>query len=320
MTDLTAQLNALEFLSLRLHLRADETLTLPAYKGSTLRGAFGTMFKDMVCIVEHRNCNQCLLRASCAYPYIFETPVPATATRMRRYPVAPHPFVILPTLEDKRYYRAGDSLCFDLTLIGRGMDYLPYFVYTFAQFSERGGLGRGRGRCTLTSVQWRSPSGQWLPLYDEADQVLHNNYEPTTVTSLDHGGPTNDTLTLSFLTPTRLMYTGRLVSDLHFHILCRTLLRRLSNLMYFHCSTELRADFRDLIAEATQVTTTANHLQWHDWQRYSSRQQRHVKAGGLVGQITFQGPWQPFSSLLRLGSIVHVGKGTSFGLGKYHIV
>lgn len=42
--------------------------------------------------------------------------------------------------------------------------------------------------------------------------------------------------------------------------------------------------------------------------------------GDSVGRITLAGPLAPWLPLLRLGELVHVGKGTSFGLGKYRIV
>ena len=92
-------LNAFSFLPVRLLLRALTPLYLPAYKGSTLRGAFGYAFKETVCVVEHRDCARCLLRTRCAYPYVFDTPVPEGSTRMRKYPQAPHPFVLLPPLD-----------------------------------------------------------------------------------------------------------------------------------------------------------------------------------------------------------------------------
>ena len=137
MASLQQALHVLSFLSLRLVLKATTSLEMPPFKGSTFRGAFGHAFKETVCVVEHRDCGHCLLRMRCAYPYIFDTPVPEGATRMRKYPQAPHPFVLLPPLETKTRYEPGDSLAFDLTLIGRGSDFLPYFLYTFEQLGAR---------------------------------------------------------------------------------------------------------------------------------------------------------------------------------------
>jgi len=97
----------------------------------------------------------------------------------------------------------------------------------------------------------------------------------------------------------------------------RVLLRRLSNLAYFHCGTELNLDFRGLIAAAEQIETVTSDLRWYDWERYSARQDVRMKLGGFVGRVTYRGDLQPFLPLLRLGEVVHIGKGTSFGLGKY---
>ena len=91
----------LKLLPLRFTLRAQTTLQLPRYKGSSLRGGFGTAFKRTVCVVEHRDCDRCLLRTTCAYPYVFDTPVSHDATRLRKYVAAPHPFVLVPLLSRK---------------------------------------------------------------------------------------------------------------------------------------------------------------------------------------------------------------------------
>jgi hypothetical protein len=124
---------------------------------------------------------------------------------------------------------------------------------------------------------------------------------------------------LHFITPTRLVYAEALTSTPDFHVLIRTLLRRLSNLAYFHCGAALDLDFRGLIAAAEQVETVESELRWCDWERYSARQDTRMKLGGFVGRVTYRGDLQPFLPLLQLGEIVHVGKGTSFGLGKYGI-
>ena len=127
---------------------------------------------------------RCLLRTRWAYPYIFDTPVPEGATRMRKYPKALHPFVLLPPLETKTRYEPSHSLVFDLTLIGRGSDFLPYFLYTFEQLGARRGIGRGRGRFAVESALWLGPEGREVPIYRGDDKVLHSGFHPVTVRDL----------------------------------------------------------------------------------------------------------------------------------------
>jgi CRISPR-associated endoribonuclease Cas6 len=240
---------------------------------------------------------------------------------MRKYTVAPHPFVLLPPLGRKSIYQAGETLTFGCTLIGRGIDYLPYFIYTFERLGARHGLGKGRGRFTVEDVRWLPPGGEPTVIYQGADQTLHSTFHPLHVQDLAQAAaPASlQTLTLRFLTPIRLVYGGSLTETPEFHVLMRVLLRRLSNLAYFHCGAELQLDFRGLIAAAEQVQIAASHLWWYDWERYSTRQDTRMKLGGVLGQVTYTGDVLPFLPLLQLGAYVHVGKGTSFGLGKYVI-
>ena len=41
--------------------------------------------------------------------------------------------------------------------------------------------------------------------------------------------------------------------------------------------------------------------------------------GGVPSLVTYREDWHPFLPLLRLGEAVPIGKGTSFGLGKYEM-
>lgn len=62
-----------------------------------------------------------------------------------------------------------------------------------------------------------------------------------------------------------------------------------------------------------------SELHWQHPERYSSRQQSRIKLGGFVGKMSFGGDLGRFMPLLKLGEYLQVGKGTSFGLGKYKI-
>lgn len=303
-------------------LRALENISLPAYKGSTLRGGFGHAFKKVVCVNRERVCNTCLLKEKCVYSYVFETPPPSDAQKMRKYPYAPHPFVITPPLEEKRQYREGEILCFELTLIGKSTDFLPYFIYTFDELGQIG-IGRGRGKYKLEELRTSINKNGGETIYSSADKILRQNVQPMGLNEiLPHFSrlSASNILTFRFITPTRLKFDGKLSETLEFHILLRNLLRRLSLISYFHCGEELDLDYKSLIEESLDIRVKTSNLRWVDWERYSNRQDTKMMMGGFTGAITFEGEFEPFLPFLLLGEYVHIGKGTSFGLGKYQIM
>jgi CRISPR-associated endoribonuclease Cas6 len=314
-------LHNFRFARFHFFLRALENIGLPAYKGSTLRGGFGHAFKKVVCINREKTCESCLLKEKCAYSYIFETPPPPNTSKMRKYPYAPHPFVITPPLEEKREYRQGETLCFELTLIGKSIDFLPYFIYTFDELGQIG-IGKGKGRYKLEELRTSMNRNGGEMIYSSADKILRQNVQSVGLNEiLPHfsRASSSDFLTINFITPTRLKFDGRLSEALEFHILFRNMLRRISLLSYFHCEEELDLDYRGLIEESLNVRVKKSNLHWFDWERYSNRQETRMMMGGFTGQVTFEGETEPFLPFLLLGEYIHVGKGTSFGLGKYQI-
>ena len=428
----------------------ETSLALPAYKGSTLRGGFGHAFRRVVCVFKDRDCADCLLKEKCVYCWTFETPIPENAEILRKYTAAPHPFILEPPEDNRTNYEPGETLSFGLILIGRAVDYLAYFIYTFEELG-RIGIGKNRGKYHLVEVAEGEPHGPCLPMavgptsppltkgdsggfshaalnttvlpnlpsppnegegQGEGDvdvdvaqpppAVSGSNPQPATRNSepmsqsgtqelrkpnahplgvqirnpqcaIRNGkdpqlatrnprfvvdpqpatrnsqpgtriiyngltkklaagngvvhwpeiivGPPPSQIRISFLTPTRLKYEGGFVSeDLEFHILFRNLLRRISLLSYFHCGHRLDdTGFRDLIEQARNIKTINQKLSWHDWERYSNRQETKMKMGGLIGEITYEGDFTLFWPYIRLGEYVHVGKGSSFGLGRYSI-
>jgi len=134
--------------------------------------------------------------------------------------------------------------------------------------------------------------------------------------------PAPPRLTLEFVTPLRVKRGEHLVRPerFEFHDLFRNLLRRVSLLGYFHSGQELEADFRGLTQAARACPVLARDLHWREWTRYSSRQRTTLEMGGLVGSITLDGvAMGPFWPYLWLGQWTHAGKGTSMGLGRYHL-
>ncbi len=306
-------LRDLYFAKFTLTIIAKDYLSLPLYKGSTFRGGFGNTFKRIVCIGRNKDCETCLLKNRCIYIYIFETPPPVDTAIMRKYKTAPHPFVIEPSEDTKTVFEPGEKLSFGLLLIGRAMDSIPYFIYTFEELGNSG-IGKGRGRYILEDVSVAGDNPE--SVYSVSDKKLKGAIQPQRIP--EHGGRNGNLLTIFFLTPTRIVYEERLTEKPEFHILIRNLLRRIAHLSYFHCGGDPSGfDFIGVIDRAMKISVKEKNLQWYDWERYSARQDARMKLGGFVGDVTFEGDMGEFIPYLRAGEAVHVGKGTSFGLGRY---
>lgn len=312
-------LNKFQLTQYKLTLVAKENLHLPEYSGSTLRGGFGNTFRKIVCVNRDNECNTCLLRTKCIYSYIFETSPPTDTDKLRKYKDIPRPFIIEPPLEPKQTYIQGDTVEFNLILIGKAIDYLPYFIFTFKELGKIG-IGRGRGKYELIRLSAIKENIE-QEIYSSTTDLIKNIDERLTMIDIlnevNHYG--TDELTLKFITPIRLKHNDRYVLVPEFHILIRGLLSRISSLAYFHCEEELNVDYHSLIEDAMEVKIKERHTGWYDWERYSSRQDTRMQLGGIVGNITYSGNLSPFLPFLILGKYVHVGKGATFGLGKYEI-
>lgn len=310
------------FAKFKFTIKAAEEMALPAYKGAVFRGGFGYAFKKIVCIQRtKKECTECLLHRRCVYSYIFETSPPEDTKVLRLYRTIPHPFVIEPPLSGDRIVKQNDTLAFNLVLIGRAVDYLPYFILTFTELGKQG-IGKNRSKFILEKIEALDINGEGKSVYTCEDGVFQNDYPLLEASRLNQAESNNgkSQIEVKFLTPFRVRFDGKITDDIEFHVIFRNLLRRVSSLLYFHCGREMECDYKAYIEEAGKIKTLSNDLQWFDWERYSTRQKQKMTLGGVLGTAKYEGNLRPFMQILKLGEHIHLGKGTSFGLGKYEIL
>jgi hypothetical protein len=297
----------------RFFCRLVEPALLPPYKGSTFRGAFGGALKKVVCAVREVDCGLCMLRPRCLYAKTFELG-DGPAEENVRIAAPPHPYVIEPPLTDETKFAAGECFDFTLLLFGETNDYLPYFVYAFENMGETGigkRLGEHRSRFVLTDVHENGAS-----IYDCGNRKLQIAGGKTALTVEPYQGAVADgTLTVRLVTALRLKSDSRLQAELPFHLLVRSMLRRISTLFESHGSGEPMLDYKGLVFRAKEVETVASRLRWTDWERYSNRQEKTMLMGGIQGTVTYRGALSEYLPLLDLCRELHIGKQTSFGLG-----
>lgn len=287
---------------------------LPPYKGSTFRGAFGGALKKVVCAVRHKDCSTCPLAKRCVYAATFETEARSGDPR-GLLAAPPHPYVIEPPITRQTHFSQGESFDFSLILFGDANQNLPYFIYAFEQMGERGvgkKIGDTRARLRVTGVRMGDR---------DIFNVERRSLDPAPVPQLaipelsESGDMMSVTIRLE--TPLRLKQENRLQASLPFHVIARAMLRRVSSLYAAYGDGEPPFDYKGLVERASLVETASSQLRWHDWERYSHRQDQAMLMGGMLGTVTYRGKLNEYLPLFDLCREFHIGKQTSFGLGKF---
>ncbi len=312
MNSVTLERPVLPVYQYQLLFKVEEPVRLPAFSGSAWRGAFGHALKKTTCVVRDTACNECMLKTSCAYSYIFETPPPETAEKMRKYNTSPHPFALqFPIQQDAK----SNIYQLNMMVYGHGQRFFPYIAHAMRK-AGNDGLGNSRQIFKLESIKQITA--------DEKDHIVYQDeklHAQLTDCIIDIPSMPNS-INIKIHTPIRIKQKGHNLDSeqFNFSALFSNLLRRISMLTYFHTDNPLETDFAGLTQRAKQINFTRKNLQWYDWKRYSSRQKTQMNMGGVIGtlQLDSEG-MEDFWPYLWLGQWTHAGKATSMGLGHYTI-
>jgi hypothetical protein len=292
----------------------NDDLRLPEFSGSLLRGQFGASLRHIACMTGAPRCPGCPLYRTCPYPAIFETPAPASHA-LQRFSQVPNPYVIEPPPLGQRRVSAGETLAFDVVLVGRALGQLPLIAYAFQRAFERGiGRLRAKGRIEDISIE---PGGTPESIWDSGRSCIRPHEQTLPVPQL----PDISAITLKIATPLRLQNQGHPVSPdrLRPRTLFTALLRRASLLFELHAGMPPVGADASRLAAAAERLTDERRLEWKDWTRFSSRQEREMTLGGVVGEWTLTGELGELLPWFWLGQWLHVGKNTTMGMGRYSL-
>lgn len=316
----TPLLPALSSLRSRISFRLLSDTTLPPYKGALLRGGFGFAFQrsscPQVCWGRSEECN---VVAACPFRQIFEPPRPHGLEQLHDLKDAPRPFVIEPPLDGRRHYKAGDVLEFHLVLIGRGVDFLPYFIFGFEQLG-RMGLGQQRAQARLERVEALEP-------HQPVGRVIYRDGEVLSQVALpllpllalhERVSPEPADLRLTLHTPLRLKARGDYIRQIDLAAIVRAACWRIDALTTYYGDVPWGADYRPLVALAAEVPISGATARWEDWERTSTRgpAPRTMNLGGIIGEALLHQVPPAIQAALLAAGVVHVGKACVFGHGQ----
>jgi len=316
----------LPILRARVTMRLLEDTSLPAAKGAMLRGGFGYAFQRSSCPQPcWGHSDTCAVAALCPYRWVFETRHPPGIQQLHDLQDIPRPFVIEPPHDDRTRYAAGDALEFGLVLIGRGIDHLPYFLFSFEQLG-RMGLGRQNARARLERVEalesWQ-PTGSVI--YQDGRVVADATNDLPTLTALAitaRAAALPDNLRITLSTPLRVKARGVFIETIDLPAIVQAVCWRLNALATFHGGGSWPINHHALAQQARGVAVERIEARWVDWERTSTRtpEPRSMKLGGIIGGAVLRGVLPELRAVLLAGTFVHVGKACVFGHGAYTLV
>lgn len=285
-----------DLLTLRLRFQTLAPQLLPPLPTNALRGALGHALRALACRQRPNTpCNGCLHARGCGYPLLFEPPGRPDAG-LGVTDRAPPPLVLAP---ESRVLGGppipladGDSLTVRVTLVGR--------------------LAAAYEDLAIAALRKGAESGVGISPADKRSKVPLHLASVERVPSLDL--PIPSAAELTFVSPVRLHADGKIRGLIEAPQFLAALLRRTDTLTRLY-GTE---PFDNLSApDGLRFRSRDTHV--ISVNRYSSRQERRMELPGVLGTFILNGDLASIWPSLLFGERVQIGKGTSFGFGRYRL-
>lgn len=296
----------------RFTFEVGDSMLLPTYAGSTIRGVFGHALRKTACMTKMSECGSCPLRMSCPYTTIFDVQEDSRLGKGQAQN-PPAPYIIEAPEDKKRHYDIGDALSFNVVLFGIARQHLALIIYTLQQAFSRG-VGPGKAKASLSQVDVQTDDG-WQTIYTVESPKIQEHKNTITLPSCYA-----ESYCLQIKTPMRIQVAGEGLGIYRVNprALLLQLLRRVETISLLYLNHSLKLD-KEVIDQLESVQSEAQ-LSWQDWKRYSNRQQQEMSLGGIIGEWTLQHIPPAFAQLLYIGQWLHIGKQTVFGHGRYELV
>ena len=216
----------------------------------------------------------------------------------------------------EEYFCTGDLLEFNFLLFGDSIVYFNQYLQAFHSLGIQG-IGNSRLRFRILRVT-NSRRGLLLEggaFYKDNFKIGNvGDYVRYRLRDLDRG----KNVLLAFRSPLTLKYRGIYQNSLEPLPLLAAAERRLYILNCYEGKKE-GENFRRIDVESHLPEKLDERVHLERVKRYSSTQNAKVVFTGIRGSCLLSGADRTALALLAAGELVHIGKNTSFGFGRYRL-
>ncbi|MBT1071460.1 CRISPR system precrRNA processing endoribonuclease RAMP protein Cas6 [Pelotalea chapellei] len=269
---------------------------------------FSSTCRDIVCRWPVRDCHECSTRHDCTWHRVFGQELTVDPEALKRHQKPPLPFVF--TFENPAIASDNPGLVtVRLIVIGKAILCLEMLLKGFSILLEK---QTKHIKCEVGEV---ASVGYHEDAHALGEGCCINFPENLTILStaglIEKWPWSCDRIRLIFETPLRLFDKGHILKSFDTGLFIRSLLRRISSLAYYYGENCSEPDFKELSRHVDQISCCDNYFQYQPlWQATN-------KLSGIVGNGVVYGALNDLMPFIILGSYLHAGKGSSFGMGKY---
>lgn len=310
MTETLSKILNIRYTKITFTIQFMEDTIMPEQKASALRGGIGEMLLRANC-VRDRKCENCDFEKECI---VQRTMYSKFDTKPEFITTGESIGYVMECEDYRTEFEAGECMKFTLLLFGKTIVYFNQYLQAIFALGQ---MGVGKYNSQFQIVQITNYRGRDI-LAD--NDIYMKNYEITTIRDyvihrkkkLQERGFTGKVI---FRTPLTLKYYGEYIEQFNMDAILRAVSRRLYMMDCFEGIEEEQM----MIAPEKIPEILDQYVDFAGVKRYSNRQKMSMTLHGLKGHCKLGEIDEEMLDLLLAGELIHIGKNTSFGFGKYFL-
>lgn len=209
---------------------------------------------------------------------------------------------VINSLETKFVYLPGDKFYFDIILFGDVINDIP--IQAFINF-ENYEIGQQKGKLKFDKAFSVNPDSlKQIHHVSEAESYKFNFNKTVT-----------DNVRLKFHAPFCIKKIDK-PEAVNFENIIKRIYERIIGLGLWDTSSPEETDF----VKARKIITKQSNFISYNVKHYSKQRRMYIYyRPAFIGSIEFYGDIKAFAELLQIGEQIHIGRGTSSGLGGFEI-
>ena len=286
---------------------------MPLNKTSALRGGMGEMLLRACCIKD-RKCESCEFESECIVRRIMYSKMEIRPSFMTSGDSVGY---VIECEDYREEVKKGDILRFNLLLFGKTIVYFSQILNAFYALGMNG-IGKEKGRFCIESVT----NTKNVPIL-RGTNVLMENYEILNVAdyiSYRKGQIKKESFEnrIVFRSPLSVKFRGQALDTFIPEAIIESACRRIYMLACFE-GIESSIHEKEYVDSIPVPAVISEKHRGISIRRYSHHRESGMYLKGIEGEIRLDSICDELIDILLAGELVHIGKNTSFGFGRYRL-